>query len=266
MKRRPNTWWRRPNGPARTGGTRPPWAGFFRRLNPIPFHVQVLPRCRFLHFGTTRQLITSGLELLPETTGTTPANELLALNNLMGPGGAITAENRGSKVAGSLRSWKCRATMWVVGADIMRHPLTLLPGACLNVVPGRNRRGQAVWFVRWYDLNDTFKDTVAKGDTFCGRPLLKWLAAVNVPPEEIWPGGANIGQCALWDARVFPATADCGDYRAWQWMFTDDERTDQQRSAFRAADRYSAAEVAVLADQDAFHERRAGAGHLSGQP
>ena len=33
----------------------------FPALSAIPFHVQIVPECRFLHFGSTRQLIESGL-------------------------------------------------------------------------------------------------------------------------------------------------------------------------------------------------------------
>jgi hypothetical protein len=40
-------------------------------------------------------------------------------------------------------------------------------------------------------------------------------------------------------------------------MFAPESASAAQLRAFRAADRYSAAEVALLTDQGAFHRRRA---------
>jgi hypothetical protein len=39
-------------------------------------------------------------------------------------------------------------------------------------------------------------------------------------------------------------------------MYAPESATVEQLLAFRTADRYSAAEIAVLADQQAFHSRR----------
>jgi len=60
----------------------------------------------------------------------------------------------------------------------------------------------------------------------------------------------------LWDARVFPAEADAGGYRRWLWLFHPKDATAEQWEAWRQADRYSFAEMAALADQEAFHGRR----------
>jgi hypothetical protein len=39
-------------------------------------------------------------------------------------------------------------------------------------------------------------------------------------------------------------------------MFAPESATEEELRAFRTADRYSAAEIAFLADQTAFHSRR----------
>src|SRR5208337_2386546 len=41
-------------------------AEWFSSLRQIPLNLDILPRCKFLHFGTTRELITSGMTLLAE--------------------------------------------------------------------------------------------------------------------------------------------------------------------------------------------------------
>ena len=50
-------------------------------LSQVPFSAQVLPQCEFLHFGTTRQLITSGMELLQHDGQPSGPGTCLSLNN-----------------------------------------------------------------------------------------------------------------------------------------------------------------------------------------
>ena len=73
----------------------------------------------------------------------------------------------------------------VVGVDI-DQPLALPAGACLDVLAGRDRNGQTVFFARCYHVKDTFKDSLEKGATFCGRPMLDWLSTVGVKPQDVW--------------------------------------------------------------------------------
>ena len=79
---------------------------------------------------------------------------------------------------------------------------------------------------------------------------------MGVKPEDIWQPSVPADKRSLWDARVFPATAKADGYRDWLWLFNPLNATPEQKRAFLSADRYSAAEIAVLADQDAFFARR----------
>jgi hypothetical protein len=124
------------------------------------------------------------------------------------------------------------------------------------VLLGRNRQGQPVWFVRCYHVADTFKDAARRNGTFCGRPILEWLAAAGASPEQVWDAAVPESERSLWNARVFPAVRRHAEYRDWLWMFDAAAPTDRQRRAFLAADRSSAAEIAFLADQDAFYAWR----------
>jgi fucokinase len=228
----------------------------FDALHPVPFHVQVLPRCRFLHFGTTRQLISSGLELIRQCGGTPPADGLLGLNNTILPGGSISGGNSWVEACQLAAPLFLAGQNVVIGVDV-EEPLSLPSGACLDVVPGHDRQGKPVWFVRCYSIQDTFKDAIPAGGTLCGRPLAEWIAAAGAKPEDVWDQDIPEAKRSLWDARVFPGVAEPGDYRHWLWMFGPARPTEAQRQAFLAADRYNVAEMAWLADQEAFARRRA---------
>src|SRR3984957_18098594 len=236
------------------------WSGemlaeVFPALLEIPFHVQVVPHCGFLHFGSTRQLVASGLALAMHDQGIAPAVTTLPVNNTLGDGGSIAGPDswvEGCRISAPL---ELAGRNVVAGVDI-REPLSLPREACLDILCGRDRAGAEVWFVRCYGIDDTFKDALSKGARFCGRPLAQWIADAGADPREIWPETVDPPERSLWNARVFPAeTADDG-IRNWLWMWTPESATAAQKQAFLSADRYSAAEIAVLADQEAFHARR----------
>jgi fucokinase len=232
-------------------------AQVFPALRAIPFHVQLVPECGFLHFGSTRQLIESGLALAAEDRSLPPSSTLLVVNS------AVVGQGR---VSGT-HSWieGCRVTSFlelsgqnvIAGVDV-ESPLALPPEACLEVLPGHSRVGEDVCFVRCYGVRDTFKHSTLEDGRFCGRPLLKWLEAADIPPDEVWPGVEDPGERSLWNARVFPAVREASGFRDWLWMYAPGSASAAELRAFRQAGRYSAAEIALLADRAAFHRRRAG--------
>jgi len=218
-------------------------------LNRIPLHVELVPSCRFLHFGSTRQLIESGQALVAGEG----AGSLLSVNNCVVSTARMDA--RDSWVEGC----RIRADLQLAGQNVLAGvdvdaPLSLPQGACLEVLRGRSRGGADVWFVRCYGIGDTFK-----GDSlFCGRPIEDWIEAVGLADDDIWPDARDGAERSLWTARVFPAESLAGNYRRWLWMYTPEAATPQELQTFRGVDRYSAAEIAFLADQAAFHSRRLG--------
>ena len=228
-------------------------ASVFPALREIPFHVEILPRCNFLHFGSTRQLVVSGRALLVQDQGIAPAITTLPVNNALSGNGSIAGPDswvEGCRISAPLQ---LAGRNVVAGADV-HEPLSLPREACLDVLRGCDRNGAAVWFVRCYGIDDTFKDPVSAGARFCGRPLPDWIAAVGVDADDIWPDGPD--ERSLWNARVFPAENAAEGFRNWLWMWTPEMATAEQKQKYRAAGRYSAAEIAVLADQEAFHARR----------
>jgi fucokinase len=231
-------------------------AGLFAALRPIPFNVRVLRECSFLHFGSTSQLISSGLEMLTEDLGAPPASAILAMNNDMQDQGGIGGREvwvEGCRLRAPLR---LQSRNVVVGVDVL-DPLSLPAGACLDVSSGLDRKGGKACFIRCCGVDDTFKRSEAEGATFCGLPLAQWLLAAGAPLSDIWDSETPAGERTLWNAKLFPAEEDCAEFRRWLWMFDIAGATPEQKTAFRSADRYSSAEIAVRTDQAAFHARRA---------
>ena len=121
--------------------------------------------------------------------------------------------------------------------------------------PG-TRAGRNVWFVRVYHVDDSFKETFRCGATLAGQRLgrladIGWCTGRGHLARSDRPGSPRV-----WNARVFPAVDSPQGYRDWLWMFDPASASAEQKRAFHEADRYSVAEIALLADMDAFYARR----------
>lgn len=216
----------------------------FDALRPIPAHVHALERCDFLHFGSTSQLISSGIELVTLDGGAMPPNRIFTINSEVANGARVVGN------CGWVEGCRLQAPLTlhgrnvIVGVDV-GEPFELPEGACLDVAPGFNRQGESVWFVRYYGIDDSFKDSVQQGATFCGRQLRAWLRQVGAEDVQIWDAGTPEQERTLWNARVSPAEKEPGAYREWRWMWAVDSATREQQRRFLKADRYSSAEIAV---------------------
>lgn len=228
----------------------------FDTVNTIPFHVSVLPQCDFLHFGTTRQVISSGNTLVQyERLNTAPQGCLSLNNEITGPGQVtgISSWVEGCRIKAPLR---LSGENVLVGADV-DSPLSLPPKICLDLVRGRDRNNRPVEFMRCYSSADRLNDSADQGATFCGIPVLQWLEKVEAQADQVWDTALAPPQRSLWNAKLFPALTQHSRYRDWLWMSDPSQATAEERRAWHAADRYSSAEIALLTDQQAFHQRRA---------
>jgi hypothetical protein len=240
----------RASGSALDGAILAKWFDCLRR---IPLNLEMLPQCKFLHFGTTRELITSGMALISEDSGR-PAPSLLILNSEIE--GEVTADH--AWIEGCHVREKLTLEGWnaIVGVDVV-EPLRLQKGACFDLSAGVSRNGERVWFFRYYGIDDTFKHSPKEGGTFCGRPLQNWLDRIGANASAIWPAEVREHERTLWNARVFPAMQEHQEYREWLWLLDVESASPEQKRRFLAAERYSCAEVAVRVDQREFSARRA---------
>lgn len=243
---------------ARASGS--PWSdadltALYPSLRPIPFHIGLLPGCVFLHFGSTHEIIGSGITLGAEDRAIAPGVTCLELNTHISAAGSLRGADAWVESCDVQAPFVLEGRNVVAGLDI-RQPVTLPRGACLDVLAGSDRQGRPVWFLRAYGIDDEFKKPAVKGGLFCGRPMLQWLEIAGLPAEAVWDPSILTADRSLWNARVFPAAAT-PDFTPWLWVYHPENATQDQLRAFADADRYSAEEVALLADQPAFHQRRA---------
>ena len=243
----------------RASGSRidePGLKNIYTAISSIPFYVKTLSRCGFLHFGTMNQLVKSGMELIRQDRGMIPHDNFLEINN--------TFSDRGH-IAG-MKSWVegCRLDAGlmlagenaVVGADIL-EPLAFPEKACLDIMKGSSRSGKEVFFIRIYGIDDIIKTPVhMRGATICNLPAEAWMAAIETTENDIWAQDIADENRTLWNARIFPCISDPGNFRKWLWLFRPDEAGSAEKKAWRNADRYSFADMALLAEQDDFYMRR----------
>ena len=134
-----------------------------------------------------------------------------------------------------------------------------MPGAVVCSVRWQARQNslpyttRACWLARikQITLEDAGEET-----SFCGIELSLWLANVGAEPKDVWPACRTGQRNSIWDARLFPAVEQGGDYRPWLWMLDPSNATNDERDAWRAADRYSLKEILSLADHQEFYDRR----------
>ena len=226
----------------------------FESLHGVPFRAQVLPHCQFRHFGTTQQLLTSGTQLLDEEQGNFATPPQLTINTEIAGGGKVEGASAWIEACRIQAPLRLAGNNVVTGIDV-REEISLPAGACLDVHSGADRSGKSVSFCRLYGIGDSFCARLSEGASFCGRPLAQWLEQMGAAIEEIWEPDDRLSASA-WTARLFPAGDDSNQLSQWLWTYDPQTASDDQRRAWRGADRYSLADIALLSDHDAFHKRR----------
>jgi galactokinase/mevalonate kinase-like predicted kinase len=227
----------------------------FKAFSPVPFSMRLLKHCDFLDFGSSRAIIGSGTRLLQEDRGVSNLQTFLNINNEITDKGVVKGASswvEGCRINSSLT---LGGENIVVGADI-DEPISLPPGACLDVIKGRNRKGRRVWFVRCYNLDDTFKETIEEDSSFCGLDVFEWLKAVGAGPEDLWDADLPSGKRCIWNARFFPAVKTHSQYKQWLWMFDLTGACNEDFKAWQKADRYNLEQILYLTDYSNFYKRR----------
>ena len=224
------------------------------RVSRIPFYVSILPRCGFLHFGTPRQLIRSGNDLAGAEYGSSRGSALLSINNEIAGTGRILGGNswvEGCRIGSDL---VLGGDNVVVGVDISA-PLSVPRHGVLDVLRGF-RRGRRTWFVRCYGVDDVLSVPATNETCLSGTPLGKWLEAAGTGEKHAWGDDLPAAKRLIWNGRFFPAVSRPEGYRDWLWMLDPASASPGQWRDWKRADRYSFADMAVLASQREFHLRR----------
>ncbi|MEE8604756.1 MAG: L-fucokinase [Candidatus Aminicenantaceae bacterium] len=161
----------------------------FDAMSRVPFFVYPLEDCIFLHFGTPRQLIETGSELMQNTC--------LSINNHIHKNGRITGKEswvEGCRIRSELI---LEGENVVVGVDVDK-PLSLPAKSCLDIIKGHNRDGENVWFVRIYGIDDSFKDPEKN---LWNAKIFPAISSPNDYHEWLWminPSEATTDQIQAW--------------------------------------------------------------------
>jgi galactokinase/mevalonate kinase-like predicted kinase len=227
----------------------------YRSLRKIPFFLSLLPRCDFLHFGTSRQLIAGGNELLAGNRRMARHPACLNINNGISENGKIIGSDswiEGCRVRASLT---LGGENVVAGVDV-DTPVSLPPGTVLDILKGKARKGKDALFVRCYGIDDGIRQTEDRGALFLNRPIGEWLKLMEARAEDVWPAEIGPKDRKIWNGRFFPVVTRPGDYEKWLWMLEPEKASDAQKKAWRSAPRSSFEETARRASLDDFHARR----------
>jgi fucokinase len=230
-------------------------SSLFGVFKSIPFFVETVPRCIFLHFGTMRQLMASGADLISLDRGVSNSHTPIILNSEMGPGGAVIGKDAWVEGCRIHKVLSLGGENVVVGADV-EQPLTLPRKACLDVLEGKDSCGKKVLFVRCYDVDDLFHLSRDRGGRLNGLPLNEWLRAMGAEEDKVWDRRLAEAEKCVWTGRFFPALDDASQVTAWTWLFNLPAATEAQKLAWRQNPRFSLAETARLASHESFHARR----------
>jgi fucokinase / fucose-1-phosphate guanylyltransferase len=224
-------------------------------FSPIPFFVETVPSCVFLHFGTLRQLMGSGADLISLDRGVSNSHAPIILNTEVGPGGAVIGKDswvEGCLVGGAL---SLGGENVVVGVDVDKM-LVLPQRACLDVLEGEDQGGKKAWFVRCYDIDDQFHLPRDRGGRLNGLSLKEWLRVMGTEEDDVWDNCLSAEERNVWNGRFFPAVDRPSQAPEWLWLFSLTSATELQKSLWRKGRRLSLAEMARLASHRAFHSRR----------
>ena len=229
----------------------------YQGLRYVSFHVHVLPHIRFLHFGTLQDLLESGRALLSSDTSESEPITSIIIGSQVRNRGSIRGKNawiEGCRIEAPL----CLVgENVVVGADIA-GPLTLPRRGCLDIIEGKNRRGRQGWFARTYAVDDALHKRADMGGSLCGLPVLEWLSRIGAGPSDAWDTDRPADERTVWSGRFFPFMGKQDEYRDWLFLLEPGRATAGQRKGWLETDRYSLAEINLLADLGAFRSRRLG--------
>jgi fucokinase len=227
----------------------------FDKASAIGLQAKPLAHCDFLDFGNVKQIISSGYRLAQEEGLAGGHSAGLSINNVIAGQGAVSGSMawvEGCVVEAPLH---LEGNNIVTGIDV-KEELTLGPGQCLDVVPGRDNQGHSGWFVRCYGFADDFKSMHKDQPSYCGSSINDWLKAAKLGEADIWDKDTQKDQRSLFNAKLFPFVQEQRQFRDFLWMLDPTRATQSQIKRWKAAERFSHKEIALLTDVELFHQRR----------
>lgn len=193
-------------------------------LSQLSVVILPLPEGRFLHFGTSRDLLTSTVLLTSQ-----PNPDLHWVEN------------------SHVSSWTLSRENIVTGVPENQWDIRLLQGQCVDMTPLKG----GGYVLRPYGFDDTFRGDLSSAETtFLGLPMPQWLSAHGLTAADI------DGSADMQSARLFPVSADEAEMgRLLQWMLSPQPQSALTHE-YLSCRRLSADEISNTADLRALTAQR----------
>lgn len=172
-------------------------------LRPFRMKLLRLAPAKFIHFGTTREilhLMSEGIDEYSYLGWSKQVNSSIPRADVAGYNSVLSFEAVCGQGCYLEVSYVHRGA--VIGDHVLLsyvdiHDETIPSNVVLHGL--KQKDGQFV--VRIYGVDDNPKNTLENGCTFLGHPLADLLSAHNIPTEELWSDEDR----SLWTAKLYPA-------------------------------------------------------------
>ncbi|MBQ2857890.1 MAG: bifunctional fucokinase/L-fucose-1-P-guanylyltransferase [Bacteroidaceae bacterium] len=216
-------------------------------LNRLSVAILPLPGGEFYHYGTSRELLSSTLEIQNLVI-----DQREIMHHKVKPHPAmfvqnadihfpLTARNSEIWIENSYvgEKWNLNRQTIVTGVPENDWVLDVPSGVCVDVVP----MGDAAYVARPYGFHDAFKGGLDEPDTlYLGRPLMEWLQLRGLSLNEVE------GTHDLQAARLFPMTDSIDELGLiMRWMVSEPDLLEG-KMAWRKCRKLSADEISADAD------------------
>jgi len=216
-------------------------------LNRLSVAILPLPGGEFYHYGTSRELLSSTLEIQNLVI-----DQREIMHHKVKPHPAmfvqnadihfpLTARNSEIWIENSYvgEKWNLNRQTIVTGVPENDWVLDVPSGVCVDVVP----MGDVAYVARPYGFHDAFKGGLDEPDTlYLGRPLMEWLQQRGLSLNEVE------GTHDLQAARLFPMTDSIDELGLiMRWMVSEPDLLEG-KMAWRKCRKLSADEISADAD------------------
>ena len=227
-------------------------------LNRLSVAILPLPGGEFYHYGTSRELISSTLNIQNVVI-----DQRAIMHHKVKPHPAmfvqnadihfpLTAQNSEIWIENSCvgKDWTLRQQTIVTGVPENDWALDVPAGVCVDVVP----MGEAEFVARPYGFHDAFKGALDQVETlYQGRPFVEWLEERGLSLQEVEPIHD------LQAARIFPVTDSVEELGLMmRWMISE-PLLQEGKEAWLRCRKLSADEISaeanlrrLVAQRDAF--------------
>ena len=161
-------------------------------LNQLSVAILPLPGGEFYHYGTSRELISSTLNIQNLVI-----DQRAIMHHKVKPHPAmfvqnaeihfpLTAQNSEIWIENSCvgKGWTLRQQTIVTGVPVNGWTLDVPAGVCVDVVP----MGETEYVARPYGYHDAFKGELDKLETlYLGRPFMEWLTERGLTLQDVSP-------------------------------------------------------------------------------